>query len=82
MDIEEILDIKFVDDHYDELFQYIGWFGKYSVRIFVLILTLITIGAMHIVSPVYTAASPDTTCNITSAFMSDISEVSHRFSMY
>lgn len=82
MEIEDIFNTKFIDEHYNELFEYLGWFGKYSIRIFTLILILIAVGAMHIVAPVYIAAVPHFTCNTTTttttvnrAFLQNITQM-------
>ena len=67
--------IKIVDHHFDDVMEAIGWFGKFTVCLYVVMYLSIIYGAMNIVGAVFLAANIPHHCEVDRDIVDHVLEV-------
>ena len=68
-------DAKIIQSNFEEIMEKIGWFGKFTVRLYLVMYLTITYGAMNIVGAVFLAADVQHYCAVDSDVVQHVQQV-------
>jgi len=71
--------IKIIDHHFDNVMEEIGWFGAFTLRLYIVMYLSIIFGAMNIVGAVFLLADVPYHCEINSQIVDYTAKVSHKY---